>query len=167
MISLVRQLFLRLRLQQHMQQQWVHVPEPTVYTQALCVWPWQRLQRRLRRVPGVRWVEPWPVIWNTLPPPECVGFFLGGFFWSSMYRLSLQSIRRVDRTSSAVRTDAVSLKIHGSVMETSTVMTTQMKLQKIPGALAQVRHTESLQEYFIYSVHVFSIFIELVWLQDM
>lgn len=96
----------------------------------------------------------------------CGGFF-GGFFWSSMYRLSLQSIRRVDRTSSAVRTDAVSLKIHGSVMETSTVMTTQMKLQKIPGALAQVRHTESLQEYFIYSVHVFSIFIELVWLQDM
>lgn len=64
----------------------------------------------------------------------------------------------MDRTSSAVRTDAVSLKIHGSVMETSTVMTTQMKLQKIPGALAQVRH----QEYFIYSVHVFSIFIELV-----
>lgn len=47
-------------------------------------------------------------------------------------------------------------------METSTVMTTQMKLQKIPGALAQVRHTESLQKYFIYSVHVFSIFIELV-----
>lgn len=165
MISLVRQLFLRLRLQQHMQQQWVHVPEPTVYTQALCVWPWQRLQRRLRRVPGVRWVEPWPVIWNTLPPPECVVF--GVFFWSSMYRLSLQSIRRVDRTSSAVRTDAVSLKIHGSVMETSTVMTTQMKLQKIPGALAQVRHTESLQKYFICSVHVFSIFIELVWLQDM
>lgn len=52
-------------------------------------------------------------------------------------------------------------------METSTVMTTQMKLQKIPGALAQVRHTESLQKYFIYSVHVFSIFIELVWLHDM
>lgn len=37
-------------------------------------------------------------------------------------------------------------------METLTVMTTQMKLQKIPGVLAQVRHTLFIQ--FMYSVYL-------------
>lgn len=50
--------FVCLSVQQHLQQQRVHVPEPTVYTQALCVWPWQRLQRRLGWVPGMWWVDP-------------------------------------------------------------------------------------------------------------
>lgn len=51
-----------LSVQQHMQQQRVHVPEPTVYPQTLCVWPRHRLQRCLGRVPGVWWVGLWPLI---------------------------------------------------------------------------------------------------------
>lgn len=51
-----------LSVQQHMQQQRVHVPEPTVYPQTLCVWPRHRLQRWLGRVPRVWWVGPWPLI---------------------------------------------------------------------------------------------------------
>ena len=55
-------MFLCLSLQQHMRQQGVHVPEPTVYSQALCVWPWQRLQWWLRWVPGVWLVDRCPLI---------------------------------------------------------------------------------------------------------
>lgn len=43
-------------VQQHLRREGVHVWEQAVHPQALCVRPRRRLRRRLRRVPGVRWV---------------------------------------------------------------------------------------------------------------
>lgn len=151
-------MFFFLSVQQHMQQQWVHVPEPSVYPQALCVWPWQRLQRWLRWVPGVWWVEQWPLI------PDGAILLLSPAFNelnspSTWCCFSLQNILHVDPMSSAVPMDAVSSRVHGSVMETSTAMINQTKPPRTHTAMAQVRSPQPLQRHFTFTYFFFYLFI--------
>lgn len=54
------------------------------------------------------------------------------------------SIRHVAPTSSAAQMDAASSRVHGSVMETSTAMITQMKLPRIHAAMVQRRNATRL-----------------------
>lgn len=68
---------------------------------------------------------------------------------SPVFLFLLQNIPHVDPTSSAVPMDAASSRVHGSVMETLTAMTNQMKPPRTHAALGQVRARETRQKQLI------------------
>lgn len=143
-----------------------------MYPQTLCVWPWQRLQRWLRRIPGVWWVELWPL--SPDGPLLKSSLFLALAFSnphpSPSLCFSVQSTRHVEPTSSAVPMDAASSRVHGSVMEILTVMISRMKPQRTLAALAQVRYTQPYHKpswKFIIKVFIFlwvNIGVKYMWL---